>query len=93
MEFVKAGNYQAAVSLFKDALEKDPNYTDARLQFGIAYLETSKLDKAENELEKVLRQDPDNYEVTLRLAQIYLQTERSDQGHSTVVWPGKIPPQ
>ena len=79
MEFVKSGNYQAAVSLFKDALEKDPNYTDARLQFGIAYLETSKLDKAENEFEKVLRQDPTNYEATLRLAQIYLQTERSTE--------------
>ena len=76
MEFVSAGNYRAAVSLFKNALDKDPNYIDARLQLGIAYQETNKLDKAESELEKVLRQDPSGYEVTLRLAQIYLLTER-----------------
>ncbi len=84
MAFVNSGNYQAAVSLFKDALEKDPNYIDARLQLGVAYLETDKLDKAENELEKVLRQDPDNYEVSLRFAQIYLQTKRTTKAIQTL---------
>ena len=54
MEFVNNGNHQAAVTLFKNALEKDPNYIDARLQLGFAYLETGKYDKAENEIEKAL---------------------------------------
>jgi Tfp pilus assembly protein PilF len=60
MEFVDNGNNQAAVTLFKNALEKDPNYIDARLQLGFAYLETGKYDKAENELVKALRQQPEN---------------------------------
>ncbi|MGK2907453.1 MAG: XrtA/PEP-CTERM system TPR-repeat protein PrsT [Desulfuromonadales bacterium] len=79
MEFVNAGNYQAAVTLFKEALDKDPNFVDARMQLGIAYLETGKVDQAENELAKALRQDPDNNLLTLRLAEIYLKTKRPDQ--------------
>ena len=36
MIFVESGNYQAAVTLFKQALDKDPNYIAARMQWGIA---------------------------------------------------------
>ena len=79
MAFFETGNHQAAITLFKDALDKDPNYTDARMQLGIAYLETGKIDKAESELEKVKRQDPDNNIVLLHLAEIYLGTKRPDQ--------------
>ena len=60
-------------------LEKDPNYIDARLQLGVAYHETTKIDKAENEFEKVLLQQPSRSEAALRLALIYLDTERSEK--------------
>ena len=70
MEFVDNGNHQAAVTLFKNALEKDPNYIDARLQLGIAYLETGKYDKAENELEKALH----NSRTIARQFSIYLKS-------------------
>jgi len=79
MEFVSNGNHQAAVTLFKSALEKDPNYIDARLQLGIAYLETGKYDKAEGELEKVLHQQPGSRPAILNLSEIYLGTKRPEK--------------
>ena len=79
MEFVSNGNHQAAVTLFKNALEKDPNYIDARLQLGIAYLETGKYDKAESELEKALHQQPDSHPAILNLSKIYLGTNRPEK--------------
>ncbi len=79
MEFVNNGNHQAAVTLFKSALDKDPNYIDARLQLGIAYLRTGKHEKAENELDKALLQQPDSPQANLRLSEIYLGTNRPDK--------------
>lgn len=73
------GNPSGAVVLFKNALEKDPNYFEARYQLGVAYLKTSKFQKAENEFQKVLLQDPKNPEVLIQLAEIYLNTNRADQ--------------
>jgi len=85
VEFAKAGNQQAAIALFKDALAKDPNYMDARLQLGLAYLELEKLDFAEKELEKVQRQEPANRDISLRLAQIYLSSNRVDKAISDLI--------
>ena len=79
MAFVEADKSQAAVNLFRQALEKDPNYIEARLQLGLAYLNTNKLDKAESELQKVFRQKPQDPEISLRLAELYLVTDRPEQ--------------
>jgi len=82
IEFVNAGNRQAAITLFKSALEKDPNYLDARLQLGLAYFHLDKLDFAEKELDKALRQDPANRDISLHLAQIYKKTNRLEKALS-----------
>jgi putative PEP-CTERM system TPR-repeat lipoprotein len=82
IEFVNAGNRQAAITLFKNALEKDPNYLDARLQLGLAYFHLDKLDFAEKELDKALRQDPANRDISLHLAQIYQKTNRLEKALS-----------
>lgn len=85
LEFTRAGNNQAAISLFKEALEKDPNYLDARLQLGLAYFKLNKLDFAEKELEKAYRQDPANRDVSLRLAQIYMKTDRVEKAMGELI--------
>ena len=38
MKQVKDGNHNGAIVLFKNALEKDQNYVDARYQLARAYL-------------------------------------------------------
>jgi len=93
VEFAKAGNYQGAISLFKDALEKDPNYMDARMQLGLAYFELGKLDFAEKELEKAQRQDPANRDISLKLAHVYMATARLDKSLSELSKLETISPQ
>ncbi len=78
------GNPTGAVVLFKNALEKDPNYFEARYQLALAYLETGKYEKAEKEFQKVLLQDPENFQVLLELASIYNFTERPGEAIAQV---------
>ncbi len=78
VELSRQGNFNGAVVLYKNALDKDPNYSEARFQLGIAYLETDKYEKAEKEFRKVQLQDPANVEVLLRLADVQNATGRPD---------------
>ena len=77
--YARNGNYRGAVVLFKNALEKDQNYFEARFQLADAYLKTGKYERSEKEFLKVQRQAPNNPELPLKLAEIYLHTSRVDQ--------------
>ena len=79
MQFSARGNLRGAIVLFRNALEKDPNFTAARLQLADAYLESGKYRNAEKELENVLGQDPANTDISLKLATVYLHTKRPDR--------------
>lgn len=63
--------YEAAAVYFKNALEKDVNFVDARHQLARAYLELRRLDQAEKEFRKVALQDPSRHVVHLELARVY----------------------
>ncbi|BCA79476.1 XrtA/PEP-CTERM system TPR-repeat protein PrsT [Desulfuromonas sp. AOP6] len=73
------GNYRGAVVLFKNALEKDPNYFEARFQLGNAYLETGKYERAFNEFEKVRLQNPSFPGLQHKLAQWHVRTKNPDE--------------
>ena len=66
----KQGNYNGAIVHYKNALEKDPNFVQARFNLGLAYLETGKLDQAEREFQKVQLQNPHDGRVNFQLARI-----------------------
>ena len=76
---LNAANPNGAVVLFKNALEKDENYSDARFQMAKAYAALGKREQAEREFTKVLKQDPTRDEVTLELAKLLLSGGKSDQ--------------
>lgn len=67
---LQQGNYNGAIVHFKNALEKDPNFTEARFNLGLAYVETGKLDQAEREFQKVQLQNPHDDRVGFQLARI-----------------------
>lgn len=73
------GNYRGAIVLYKTALEKDVNFIAARRQLGEAYLSSGDLEKARNELVKVLLQNPSDTDVLLSLATVYLQKREPEQ--------------
>jgi putative PEP-CTERM system TPR-repeat lipoprotein len=75
-----AANPGGAVVLFKNALEKDENYLDARFQLAKAYALLGKMDQAEKEFQKVLRQNPSRDDAILGLAALFNADKKPDEG-------------
>lgn len=78
VEEIKNGNPNGAIVFLKNALEKDQNYTDARHQLGIAYMDTGKYEQAEREFQKVLNQNPGDLELKLKLARVLNMLKKPD---------------
>src|SRR6185369_5208889 len=76
---LNAANPNGAVVLFKNALEKDENYSDARFQLAKAYAALGKREQAEKEFTKVLKQNPARDEVTLELARLAIMNKKGEQ--------------
>ncbi|MBU5638135.1 PEP-CTERM system TPR-repeat protein PrsT [Geomonas sp. Red69] len=80
---LKAANPAGAVVYFKNALEKDANYYDARLQLAKAYADLGKNDQAEREYLKVLTQNPSHDAALLELARLYVIMGKGDDAYDT----------
>ena len=76
---LEASNPGGAVVLFKNALEKDENYLDARFQLAKSYARLGKREQAEKEFNKVLKQNPSRDEVLLELAGIFNASKKADE--------------
>ncbi len=76
---MEASNPGAAVVLFKNALEKDENFLDARFQLAKAYARLGKHEQAEKEFNKVLKQNPARDEALLELAGSYNALKKADE--------------
>jgi putative PEP-CTERM system TPR-repeat lipoprotein len=73
------GNFRGAVVLYKNALERDVNYIDARVGLAEAYLSSGNFDRAEKEFQKVLLQNPSQTDLLLKLATIYIQKKQPEK--------------
>lgn len=76
---LNSANANGAVVLFKNALEKDENYLDARFQLAKAYIQSGKREQAEKEFLKVLKQNPSRDDVLPELADIYNATKKPEE--------------
>ena len=79
MKQLEANNPGSAIIYFKDALEKDQNYFDARFQLGKTYAVVGKYDAAERELQKVLRQRPALREAQIEIARVHAYGGKPDE--------------
>lgn len=79
MQLMQQENYSGAIVVFRNALEKDQNYVEARYQLGRAYLELGRYSQAEQELRKVQLQSPNHPGLALDMARVYMHTERLEQ--------------
>ncbi|PKN16213.1 MAG: PEP-CTERM system TPR-repeat protein PrsT [Deltaproteobacteria bacterium HGW-Deltaproteobacteria-23] len=68
----------AAIIYFKNALEKDEGYFDARYQLARAYVAAVKYEQAEKEYKKLLEQQPGRRDLKLELARVYNLTGRPE---------------
>ncbi|HLA04584.1 MAG TPA: tetratricopeptide repeat protein, partial [Syntrophales bacterium] len=78
LEQMNKGNMGGAVVLFRNALEKDLNFFDARYQLATAYTAMGKYEQAEKEFQKLSRQNPSHTGMKLGLAKVYIFTNRPD---------------
>jgi putative PEP-CTERM system TPR-repeat lipoprotein len=69
----------SAIIFFKNALERDQNYFDARFQLARAYSVVGKYDAAEKEFQKVLRQRPASREAHVEIARVYAYDGKPDE--------------
>lgn len=81
---LERGNPVGAIVYFRNALEQDPNYTEARYQLGLAYLKTGKLEQAKKELRKVQLLDPSRGSVELDLASINLINSKYEEAKENI---------
>lgn len=68
---LQRGNSGWAIVLFRNALEKDPNFVNARYHLARAYMASGKFEQAEKEYQKVQRQNPSLPDIKLDLARLY----------------------
>ncbi len=73
------GNFRGAVVLYKNALEKDANFIEARIELADAYLNAGSLERAEKEFQKVLHQKPSEADVLLKLATVFIQQRQPEK--------------
>jgi tetratricopeptide (TPR) repeat protein len=76
--FFKSGNPNGAIVAFKKAIEKDPEYYEARYQLSQAYTLQDKYESAQKELRKVLKLNPSFNEAHLSLGKIFLNRGEVD---------------
>ncbi len=69
-KLVQEGNQHGAVVFFRNALEKDPNDFDTRLDLARTYLQIGRQQQAEEEFQKCLRLQPDNPALQMDLARL-----------------------
>lgn len=69
--YLEGQNYQGAIVVFKNVLEKDPSQMAARLGLGRAYLMSGKLELAEKTFEKYQKQNPYDTSVLLDVARLH----------------------
>ncbi len=79
IKLVQDKNPRGAIILFKNALEKDQNYFEARFQLAKAYTAVGNMAEAEKELQKVRRQDPSSRDVQIEIARVMVHTNRPDE--------------
>jgi tetratricopeptide (TPR) repeat protein len=67
---------QIAVDLFKKAIELEPDYVDAHIGLGRAYLEARQINQSIQALEKAYELDPESDDALFYLGSSYLATNR-----------------
>lgn len=59
-EYKKLGKIYQAISVLKEGIDKNPEYTPGRLALGRLYIECNMLDDAKREFYEVIKRDPEN---------------------------------
>ena len=68
--YTKAGEFNEAVQVYRNAVKWNPERLEARLALSEALLLNGQSEAAENELQRILDRDPDNIPALLRMGEV-----------------------
>jgi tetratricopeptide (TPR) repeat protein len=68
--YSKAGEYDEAVHVFRQAVKWNPDHVDTRMALAEMLLANGQLQAAANELDRILERDPDNVPALLRQGEV-----------------------
>ena len=74
--YTKAGEFDEAVRVFRQAVKWNPDHIETRLALAEALLTNGQLVAAENELNRILERDPDNIPALLRQGEVVAASGR-----------------
>gem|GEM_PF-4733485 len=74
-----AKNFDVAINLFNDVLEKDPQNIEALTKISNAYYSSRNMDKAVEYMEKSVQTQPDNPKIRNNLAIFYYKNGQKDE--------------
>lgn len=69
----QAGRPDEAVTIFRQAIKKDPDDLDMRMQFTAALIANDQEQAAQNELYRIIERDPNHIDALIRLATLHDQ--------------------
>jgi putative PEP-CTERM system TPR-repeat lipoprotein len=78
LKLMDKNNPRGAIVLFRNALQKDQNFFEARFHLARAYFKRGDYDSAEKELQKVIRQSPSLRDAHIMLGRVYLRKLKPD---------------
>jgi len=79
VDLLNKDNPGGATVLFRNALEKDQNFFEARFQLARAYTAAKKYEQAEKEFLKVSAQSPSRMDVHVELGKLYILMQKPDK--------------
>ena len=88
VKLVQNKNPRGAIILFKNALEKDQNYFEARFHLAKAQTAVGNYKEAEKELKKVRMQNPSARDVQIEMARVLVFKNRPDEALKELSTPG-----
>ncbi len=84
MEYVAANDEKAAIIEFRNAVQIDPKYAEARYQLGLAYLKTNQAGEAFKELERAASLDLANIDAQIKTAELYFLGKKLKESREKV---------
>ncbi len=84
LEYVKSDNDKAAILEFKNAIQLDAKFTDARYQLGLLYLKTGNAKSAFGELQRAFSLNPENLDAGVKVAEFYLLSHKREDSRKYV---------
>lgn len=78
MNYIEQDKPDSAIIELRNALQQNPDYSEARYELGILYLKQGDPQKAFSELQKAAELDPQNQDANLKVAELYLIAKNTE---------------